>query len=67
MPLEQDELFGTNANRSKNEEYCIYCFKNDRYTQAVTMDEMIEHEQTMSMTSTGIQGSTWSGMRQFNK
>lgn len=43
MPLEDDSLFGTNANRSKNEEYCIYCFKGGSYTQDVTMDEMIEH------------------------
>lgn len=43
MPLEEEGLLGTNANRSKNEEYCIYCFKNGSYTQDVTMDEMIEH------------------------
>ncbi len=43
MPLEEEGLLATNADGSKNEEYCIYCFKDGRFTQDVTMDEMIEH------------------------
>jgi hypothetical protein len=43
MPMEEDSTFGTNADWSKNEDYCLYCFKNGRYTQNVTMNEMIEH------------------------
>jgi hypothetical protein len=27
MPLEKDEDFGTDADRSKSELYCIYCFQ----------------------------------------
>lgn len=42
MPL-TDEFFGTNADGSKNTEYCIYCYKDGAFTQNVTMDEMIEH------------------------
>ena len=42
MPL-TDEVFGTNANGSKNEEYCMYCYKDGKFTQDCTMDEMIEH------------------------
>ncbi len=30
MPLEED-LFGTNKNKSLNEEFCKFCFKNGRY------------------------------------
>ncbi len=43
MPLKADEDFGTNSDQSKNEDYCIYCFKDGAFTQDCTMDEMIEH------------------------
>lgn len=43
MPLESDEHFGTNADQGKNEEYCIYCYKDGAFAQDITMDEMIEH------------------------
>lgn len=43
MPLEANgEMFGTNADGSKNEEYCKYCFEDGAYKQECTMDEMIE-------------------------
>ena len=42
MPL-TDEVLGTNADGSTNEEYCMYCYKDGKFTQDCTMDEMIEH------------------------
>ena len=42
MPL-TDELLGTNADGSKNEDYCIYCYKDGKFTMDCTMDQMIEH------------------------
>lgn len=41
MPL-TEEVLGTNADGSKNEEYCIYCYKDGKFLQECTMDEMIE-------------------------
>jgi hypothetical protein len=41
MPL-TEELLGTNANGSKNEEYCIYCYKDGAFTGDFTMEEMVE-------------------------
>jgi len=41
MPL-NDENRGTNADGSKNEDYCMYCYQNGRFTNDCTMDEMIE-------------------------
>ena len=41
MPLKGDELFATNADGSKNEDYCIYCFKDGQFTSNMTMDEMM--------------------------
>ena len=38
MPL-TDEIRGTNADGSKNEDYCIYCYKDGKFLQDCTMDE----------------------------
>jgi hypothetical protein len=43
MPMTTAEYFGTNIGGSVNEEYCIYCFKDGKFTADVTMDEMIAH------------------------
>ena len=43
MPMEDEALYGTNADGSKNPDYCIYCYKDGKFVQDYTMDEMIEH------------------------
>ena len=43
MPMSKPEDFGTNADGSKNEEYCSYCFKDGSFTNPdISMEEMIE-------------------------
>lgn len=42
MPMESADLFGTNVDGSKNEDYCHYCFVNGAFTKEATMEEMIE-------------------------
>lgn len=43
MPMViNDEMYGTNADGSKSEDYCKYCFENGAFTSDCTMDEMIE-------------------------
>lgn len=42
MPL-TEEVLGTNADGSKNEEYCIYCYKDGAFTEDFTMEQMAEH------------------------
>lgn len=43
MPLDTEEAKGTNADGSRSNEYCTYCFENGAFTQKdLTMDEMIE-------------------------
>ena len=43
MPMrDHDELYGTNADGSRNEEYCRYCFEKGEFTFQGTMEEMIE-------------------------
>ena len=41
MPL-TDENRGTNADGSRREDYCVYCYKNGEFTQEFTMTQMIE-------------------------
>ena len=41
MPL-TPEILGTNADGTKNKEYCIYCYKDGAFTGDFTMEEMVE-------------------------
>lgn len=42
MPL-TDGILGTNADGSKNQDYCIYCYKDGAFTGNFTMEEMAEY------------------------
>ena len=43
MPMEKSEDFGTNADESRNEDYCCYCFKKGDFTNPnLTMEQMID-------------------------
>lgn len=42
MPLTEG-VFGTDANGEKNEDYCIYCYKDGAFTGNFTMEEMAEY------------------------
>ena len=42
MPL-TDGNKGTNADGSHNGDYCIYCYKDGKFTQDMTMEQMINH------------------------
>jgi hypothetical protein len=42
MPLKEEKDFGKNADGSKNEEYCCYCFPNGKFSKDETMEQMIE-------------------------
>lgn len=41
MPLTADNR-GTNGDGSRSEDYCLYCYKEGRFTQNFTMGQMIE-------------------------
>ena len=42
MPLAEDTLLGTNADGTKNGEYCKYCMKDGKFVDDISMEEMIE-------------------------
>ena len=44
MPLESEEQIGTNEDGSKNNDYCIYCFKDGKFTDNIdTLEEYTEY------------------------
>ena len=42
MPLLKEEEYGINKDGSVNEDYCIYCYKNGRFIDDVSLNEYIE-------------------------
>lgn len=42
MPIEKEEQYGTNKDGSKNQDYCIYCYKNGDFVDDVSMEKYIE-------------------------
>lgn len=41
MPL-NNENKGTEVDGSVSEDYCVYCYENGRFTQDMTMEQMID-------------------------
>lgn len=42
IPLTSDEMMGTNADGSKSQDYCNYCYKDGKFTSDMSMEEMID-------------------------
>ncbi len=42
MPMNDDNVLGTEKDGSKNSDYCIYCYKNGEFIDNVSMQEYIE-------------------------
>lgn len=42
MPLSEPSLVGTEADGAPSEDYCIYCYKDGRFTRDCTLEQMIE-------------------------
>ena len=61
MPMDDESLFGTNADGSRNSDYCIYCYKDGEFLQQATMEEYIE----MMIPFSDQAGMTPQQMREF--
>jgi hypothetical protein len=42
MPMSEEEMPGTNRDGSKNQDYCVYCFKDGDFIADCNMEEMVE-------------------------
>ena len=55
MPMVEDQQFGTNADCSRCEEYCVFCFAQGEFTAPdMTLDDMIEHVAKVGMDQLGL-------------
>ncbi|HCJ57919.1 hypothetical protein SDC9_193237 [bioreactor metagenome] len=43
MPMTEESHFGTNADGTKNKDYCCYCYQSGNFTKEENMEEMIEN------------------------
>ena len=43
MPISQEEYIATNKNGSKNNDYCVFCFKDGSFVHDMNLDEYIEY------------------------
>ena len=41
MPLHNEKEIGTNKDGSKNNDYCVYCYKDGEFTNNMTLEETI--------------------------
>ncbi len=42
MPLEDQNLWGTEDDGRLNSEYCLYCYRDGKFTYEATMEQMVE-------------------------
>ena len=42
MPMNDESVYGTNADGTKNLDYCVYCYKNGKFVDDVSMEKYIE-------------------------
>ena len=42
MPIESDDLLGTNADGSQNPDFCKYCYNNGKFIYNVSIEEFID-------------------------
>lgn len=47
MPLKNKTDLGTNLDGSCSYEYCCHCFKNGKFTETLTREEMIQNSETL--------------------
>lgn len=41
MPMQEDQ-YGTDGDGGKNDSYCCYCYKDGKFAQDCSLEEMVE-------------------------
>ena len=65
MSLNEEKYFGTNADGSKNEDYCIFCFNGGKFTYEITMNEMVEKGMDFLKRFGGLDSKNTDGIREI--
>ena len=47
MNMDRIEDFGTNADKTPNDDYCVYCFKDGSFTNNYTIEEDVYKRQVL--------------------
>lgn len=56
MPMDAPEKFGTDADGSKNQDYCVHCYQDGEFRDAnATLEGMIESCAGIMAEKTGIE------------
>ena len=42
MPMTEESLYGNNADGSKNQDYCTYCYGDGQFANECSMEQMID-------------------------
>jgi hypothetical protein len=54
MPMKTEKQMGTNADGTKNEDYCGFCFKLGQFTRKMTLEEFSEAQVKMAIENMNI-------------
>lgn len=55
MPMKKDKDFGTNFDRSQNQEYCCFCFRNGKFTdEGISLQEKVNKLVRISVEQLGL-------------
>ncbi len=65
MSLTEEKYYGTNNDGSKNEDYCMFCFKEGDFTYAITMNEMVDRGIDFLKRFGGLNNKNTEGIREM--
>lgn len=54
MPIRSDDMIGTNADGSRNDEYCIFCFEDGGFTFNGSYDDFVEKQVKIAQEKMGL-------------
>lgn len=67
MPMSDNAPYGTEADGSKSDDYCAYCYKDGKFTDDCSMDKMIDFcvEPTIAANPSMTEAQARAGMRKY--
>ncbi len=65
MSLTEEKYYGTNNDGSKNEDYCMFCFKEGDFTYTITMNEMVDRGIDFLKRFGGLNNKNTEGIREM--
>jgi hypothetical protein len=54
MPMQNPDDFGTNADKSRNHEYCCYCWQMGDFTAKMSLEDFIDKQVKIGVEKFGL-------------